>query len=217
MPEVVLKNIAFLLHGLAVTAELALLTIVGGTAIGLVVGIVRFLKVPVLGAASAVYVEIVRGTPLLVMLFVTYFAFPALLHYRTTAFAAAVLGFILFIGAYLAEDVRAGLRSVAQGQIDAALALGFTRLQALRFIVVPQALQRMIPTLFNQYVRLTKFTSVASVIGVTEFTGAALLVNAREFQPIPILLTVALTYLVLCYSLSLVGRVLYARLNPSPA
>jgi ABC-type amino acid transport system permease subunit len=81
-----------------------------------------------------------------------------------------VLGFILFIGAYLAEDVRAGLRSVRQGQIDAALALG-----------------------------------------VTEFTGAALLVNAREFQPVPILLTVALTYLMLCYGLSLVGRMLYGR------
>jgi len=211
MPEVVLKNIPFLLHGLAVTVELALWTIVGGTLIGLAVGVVRFLKMPVLGPVSTIYIELVRGTPLLVMLFVTYFAFPALLHYRTTAFAAAVVGFILFIGAYLAEDVRAGLRSVHQGQVDAALALGLTRLQALRFIVVPQAVRRMIPTLFNQYVRLFKFTSVASVIGVTEFTGAALLVNAREFQPVPILLTVALTYLVLCYGLSLVGRVLYRR------
>jgi His/Glu/Gln/Arg/opine family amino acid ABC transporter permease subunit len=211
MPEVVLKNIAFLAQGLAVTIELALLTMVGGTVIGLAVGIVRFLRVPVLGAASAIYVEFVRGTPLLVMLFIAYFAIPALLHYRTTAFAAAVLGFVLFIGAYLAEDVRAGLRSVRQGQIDAAQALGLTRWQALRFIVVPQAVRRMIPTLFNQYVRLFKFTSVASVIGVTEFTGAALLVNAREFQPVPILLTVALTYLVLCYGLSLVGRLLYGR------
>jgi His/Glu/Gln/Arg/opine family amino acid ABC transporter permease subunit len=211
MPEVVLKNIPFLLQGLAVTVELALWTIVGGTLIGLVVGVVRFLKVPVLATVSTIYIELVRGTPLLVMLFITYFAFPALLHYRTTAFAAAVVGFILFIGAYLAEDVRAGLRSVHQGQVDAALALGLTRLQALRFVVVPQAVRRMIPTLFNQYVRLFKFTSVASVIGVTEFTGAALLVNAREFQPVPILLTVALTYLVLCYGLSLIGRVLYRR------
>jgi His/Glu/Gln/Arg/opine family amino acid ABC transporter permease subunit len=213
MPEVVLDNIGFLLHGLAVTAALALVTIVGGTAIGLAVGLVRFLKLPVLGAAAAVYVEVVRGTPLLVMLFVTYFAFPALLHYRTTPFAAAAVGFILFIGAYLAEDARAGLRSVERGQIDAALALGLTRAQAIRLVVVPQAVRRMLPALFNQYVRLTKFTSVASVIGVTELTGAALLVNAREFQPVPILATVALTYLVLCYGLSLVGRLLYRRLG----
>lgn len=215
MPEVVLANAGFLLRGLAVTAELALVAIVGGTAIGLVVGVVRFLKLPVLGAAAAVYVEIVRGTPLLVMLFVTYFAFPALLHYRTTPFAAAAVGFVLFIGAYLAEDVRAGLRSVEGGQVDAALALGLTRAQALRFVVVPQALRRMLPALFNQYVRLTKFTSVASVIGVTEFTGAALLVNAREFQPVAILTTVAATYLVLCYGLSLAGRSLYRRLDVS--
>lgn len=211
MPDVVLDNLGFLLHGLAVTAALALLTIVGGTAIGLAVGLARYLKVPVLGAAAAVYVEAVRGTPLLVMLFVTYFAFPALMHYRTTPFAAAAVGFILFIGAYLAEDVRAGLRSVEQAQVDAALALGLTRTQAIRLVVVPQAVRRMLPALFNQYVRLTKFTSVASVIGVTEFTGAALLVNAREFQPVPILVTVALTYLVLCYGLSLAGRLLYRR------
>ena len=70
----------------------------------------------------------------------------------------------------------------------------------------------MIPALFNQYVRLTKFTSVASVIGVTEFTGAALLVNAREFEPVPIIRTVAATYLMVCYALSLIGRALYARL-----
>src|SRR5437764_8552026 len=145
MPEVMLDNLPFLLRGLALTLALAGLTIVGGTLIGLAVGLVRFRRVPVLGHILGAYVEFVRGTPLLVMLFITYFAFPALLHYQTSAFWAAATGFVLFIGAYLAEDIGAGLRSVTAGQIDAALAIGLTRAQVLRFVVLPQAIRRMIP------------------------------------------------------------------------
>jgi ABC-type amino acid transport system permease subunit len=118
----------------------------------------------------------------------------------------------LFIAAYLAEDIRAGLRSVRPALVQAALATGLSRAQALRFVVVPIALRNVIPTLFNQYVRLFKFTSVASVIGVNEFTGSAMLVNGREFAPITIIGFVALTYLVLCFAISSVGRLLYARL-----
>ena len=170
------------------------------------------LRLPVLAAFLRIYIEFVRGTPLLVMLFICYFAFPALLGYRTTAEQASILGFILFIGAYIADDVRSGLRSIKPALAQTALATGLTRVQALRLIVIPLALRRIIPTLFNQYVRLLKFTSVASVIGVQEFTGSAMLVNARVFAPVTMLAFVALTYLVLCLVLSSVGRVLHARL-----
>jgi ABC-type amino acid transport system permease subunit len=153
-----------------------------------------------------------RGTPLLVVLFICYFGLPALFGYKTSAYWAAVGGFVLFIGAYLAEDIRAGLRSVSPGLVQAALATGLTRANVLQLIVVPIAVRNVIPTLFNQYVRLIKFTSVASVIGVNEFTGSAMLVNGREFAPITIIGFVALTYFVLCFAISLVGRTLYARL-----
>ncbi len=212
MPEVILKNLPFLLAGLRLTAEIALWSILGGTLLGLAIGVVRYLRVPVLAQLFALYIGFVRGTPLLVVLFICYFGLPALLAYKTSAYGAAVLGFILFIAAYLAEDIRAGLRSVRPGLMQAALATGLTRLQALRLVVVPIALRNVIPTLFNQYVRLFKFTSVASVIGVNEFTGSAMLVNGREFAPITIIGFVALTYLVLCFAISSVGRLLYARL-----
>lgn len=212
MPEVILKNLPFLLAGLRLTAEIALWSILGGTILGLVVGVVRHLRVPVLAQLFALYVGFVRGTPLLVMLFICYFGLPALLGYKTGAYGAAVLGFILFIAAYLAEDIRTGLRSVRPALVQAALATGLSRAQALRLVVVPIALRNVIPTLFNQYVRLFKFTSVASVIGVNEFTGSAMLVNGREFAPITIIGFVALTYLVLCFAISSVGRLLYARL-----
>src|SRR2546428_8268547 len=212
MPEVILKNLPFLLSGLRLTAEIALWSILGGTALGLVIGVVRHLRVPVLAQLFALYVGFVRGTPLLVMLFICYFGLPALLAYKTSAYGAAVLGFILFIAAYLAEVIRTGLRSVRPGLAQAALATGLTRAQALRLVVVPIALRNVIPTLFNQYVRLFKFTSVASVIGVNEFTGSAMLVNGREFAPLSIIAFLALVYLVFCFAISSVGRLIYSRL-----
>ena len=211
MPDVILKNLPFLLHGLWLTVELSVWSIVLGTLLGLLVGTIRFVRVPVLNVLGAIYVEFIRGTPLLVVLFITYFALPALFGYRTTAYRAANFGFVLFIAAYLAEDFRAGLRAVRPTLIQAGLATGLTRWQVLRHIILPQAVRRVLPSLFNQYVRLIKFTSVASVIGVTELTGAGLLINARDFHPVTILATIAIVYLVVCSALSLAGRALYAQ------
>lgn len=212
MPEVILQNLPFLLAGLGVTVQLAVTGIVGGTLLGLALGIARYSGIPGLAHGAATYIEIVRGIPLLVMLLICFFALPALLGYRTDARSAAGLGFVLFIAAYLAEDFRSGLRSVPPGLVQAGLASGLTKVQVFRLIVVPQAIRRIIPALVSQYVRLFKFTSVASVIGVHELTGSALLVNAREFKPVVILASVAVTYLVICTAISLVGRLTYARL-----
>jgi His/Glu/Gln/Arg/opine family amino acid ABC transporter permease subunit len=212
MPDVILRNLPFLLDCLRMTAELAVVSAAGGTVLGLAVATARHLRLPLLSPMLRVYIELVRGTPLLVVLFICYFAIPALLGYRATAFGAACLGFILFIGAYIAEDIRAGLASVPQGIVDAGLASGLRPIQVLRLIVLPQGLRRVIPVLFSQYVRLFKFTSVASVIGVREMTGGAMLINAREFAPITILITIAASYLVICSAISLGGRLLYQRL-----
>ncbi len=213
MPDVILNNLPFLLSGLGTTLLLACIGIAGGTALGLALAIIRHLRVPILWRIALLYIEIVRGIPLLVMLFICFFALPALFGYRSSAFQAAALGFVLFIAAYLAEEFRSGLRSVRAGLEQAGLATGLRPWQVFRLIVLPQALRRAIPPLFSQYVRLLKFTSVASVIGVSELTGSALLVNAREFEPVVILATIALTYLVICSTLSFAGRTLYARLE----
>jgi His/Glu/Gln/Arg/opine family amino acid ABC transporter permease subunit len=208
-----LRNAPFLLQGLALTLALALLAAVGGTVLGLVVAAVRYSGVKLAAPVLAGYVEFMRGTPLLIVLFICYFALPALLGYKATAFGAATLGFILFIAAYIAEDIRAGLAAVPRGQIEAGLASGLRPYQVLRFIILPQALRAAIPMLVNQYVRLVKFTSVASVIGVHELTGDAMLVNARDFAPITILATIAATYLLCCSMISLAGRFLSRRLS----
>lgn len=212
MPEVLWRNLPFLLEGLHTTLVLALLSAALGTLLGLAIALLRHANVPVLGRLLGLYVGLIQGTPLLVVLFICYFAIPALLGYRTTAEHAAIMGFAFFTAAYLAEDFRAGLEGVRPGLVQAALATGLTPRQALRLVVVPQALRRSLPALFNQYVRLLKFTSVASVIGVTELTGGALLVNGRDFAPVTLIAAVALTYFVLCAAVSLAGRALYARL-----
>jgi His/Glu/Gln/Arg/opine family amino acid ABC transporter permease subunit len=209
--SVIWSNLPFLLDGALVTIETAALVILGGSVAGVFLGIVRVGRTVGLRHAAMLYIEIIRGTPLLVVLFVVYFGLPPLTGHRFTAYAAAVIGFIAFIAAYIAEDFRSGLASVSLGQRDTGLALGLTRLQLLRLIILPQAIRRMIPALFNQFVRLVKFTSVASVIGANELTGAAMAVNAREFKPIEILIALAASYLALCFLLSLLGRHLNRR------
>ena len=209
--SVVARNLPYLAMGFAVTLQTAILVILGGSVVGLFLGLARSGRVPGLLHAAALYIEFIRGTPLLVVLFIVYFAIPPVIGHRFTAYAAAVIGFIAFIGAYIAEDVRSGLASVPRGQIEAGLASGLVTLQVLRFVILPQAIRRMIPVLFSQFVRLLKFTSVASVIGVTELTGATLAVNAREFKPLPLLTALALAYFAACYALSLLGRWLNRR------
>lgn len=208
---VIWQNLGFLAQGLLVTVQTAALVIVGGSVLGLALGLARTGRTPGVRHLAILYIEAIRGTPLLVVLFVVFFGLPPVTGYRFTAYQAAVTGFILFIAAYIAEDYRSGLGSVPRGQVEAGLASGLSRGQVLRHVVLPQAIRRMIPTLFNQFVRLLKFTSVASVIGVTELTGAAMAVNAREFQPLEILATLAATYFAVCYLLSLVGRWLNQR------
>ena len=209
---IIWENLPYLLQGLILTLKIALLVIFGGALLGIFIGVLRSSSIRPIKIAAAIYIEYIRGTPLLVVLFVVYFGLPSIIDMRFSAYQAAIIGFIIFIAAYIAEDVRSGLNSVPRGQIEAGLATGLHPVYVMVDIVLPQAIRRMIPTFFNQFVRLTKFTSVASIIGVIELTGSAGIINSREFVPFEIYLTIALAYFVVCYSLSLVGRYLNKRL-----
>lgn len=201
-------NFPYLLKGLFLTLKMSLIIIIVGAFFGILIGIMRNSKAKALKTIALIYIEIIRGTPLLVVLFVVYFGVPLLIGKNLSAVIAAIIGFIVFIGAYIAEDVRSGLNSIPKGQIEAGFASGLNNRQVLFCIILPQAIRRMIPTFFNQFVRLTKFTSVASIIGVIELTGATNIINAREFIPIEIYTTLAIIYFIVCYSLSCIGRFL---------
>lgn len=202
------ESFPYLMKGLSITLRMSLIIILAGAFFGILVGTMRYSKLRLLNTIALIYIEIIRGTPLLVVLFVVYFALPALIGKSLSAVVAATIGFIVFISAYIAEDVRSGLNSIPKGQIEAGLASGLNRRLVLLHIILPQAIRRMIPTFFNQFVRLTKFTSVASIIGVIELTGAANIINAREFVPLETYTALACLYFIVCYSLSAVGRFL---------
>ena len=214
MPEVILRNLPFLAAGLWNTVSLAALTALSGTALALPMALARYFRVPVLSQACTAYIGFIRGTPVLVVLLLCYFALPALLGYRTTAYAASALGFSVFLAAYCAEDMRAGLLAVPPELLEAGAALGLPRAAIIWKILLPLAARVAIPALFGQYVRMFKYTSVASVLGVAELTGSGMLVNARVFQPVTVLGSVALVYLVFCLAISLAGRRLQRHFTP---
>jgi His/Glu/Gln/Arg/opine family amino acid ABC transporter permease subunit len=211
MHDVILANRDFLAAGLLATLQISAVSIVLGTLLGASVALLRYMRIPFAARLCALYTGLIQGAPLLVVLLFCYFALPALFGYKTTAYWATVLSFSIFIGAYLAEDIRAGLQSVSPKLIQAALASGLSRPQVLRLVVLPIGVRSVIPPMIGQYVRLIKFTSVASIISVQELTGNALLVNARVFEPATILTFVAIVYLLVCQAVSLFGRWLDAR------
>ncbi|MGD1059145.1 MAG: amino acid ABC transporter permease [Solirubrobacteraceae bacterium] len=211
-----------ILEGLVVTIELTVIAMVIGIVLGVVLAVMRLSPNPLLSRASWLYIFFFRGTPVLVQLLFWYnisalypklslgipFG-PAFVHPDAntliTAYRAAVLGFGLNEGAYMAEIVRAGIISVDDGQTDAAQSLGMTRVQTLRRIVLPQAMRVIIPPTGNETISMLKTTSLASVITVTELLYAAQLIYSVNFKPIPLLITVSIWYLV-CTSILYIGQ-----------
>ena len=199
-------NIAFLFEGLWVTLKVAFISIILSFLIGGVVGTIRFAKIPVVSHILAVLVEVVRNLPLLLIIFFTYFALPEI-HIKLEIIPAAIVALTIFESAMISEVIRSGLNSIDKGQMEAARSSGLTYVQALRYVILPQALRRMIPPLVSQFISLLKDTSLAVVISLPELTHNAQIVygqNSAYF--IPILLLIAMMYFVVNYALSTIAR-----------
>ncbi|SDY15212.1 amino acid ABC transporter permease [Thermoactinomyces sp. DSM 45892] len=195
-----------LLKGLWVTLEVAVVAIILSFIIGIMLGILRYSKLPVLSQLATLYIEIVRNIPLLVIIF---FAFNTLLDKFDSLVMIVIFGMTVFTSALIAEIVRSGLNSVPIGQIEAARAQGMSYVQTLIHIILPQALKRMIPPLVGQFVTLIKDTSLAAAITLPELLHEAKLIYSNPSYvnaTIPILLTVAVIYFIVNYSLSLLSR-----------
>ena len=162
---------------------------------------------------SITYVELIRGTPLLVQIFIFYFFIGTVLNLsRMTAGIAALA---VFAGAYLAEIVRAGIQSIHKGQMEAARSLGMNYFQAMRYVILPQALKRTLPPMAGQFISLIKDSSLVSVIAITDLTKAGREVVTNTFSPFEVWFTVALMYLVLTSTLSYLVQRLEWRLAES--
>lgn len=191
-----------LLTGAAVTVQITALSVLIGIIIGLFVGIARISTYHVVHLIAAVYVDFLRGTPLLVQIFLVYFALPVVTGQRIDPFVAAIAACSINSSAYVAEIFRAGIQSIDAGQMEAGRSLGMTWAQTMRYIIVPQAARRVIPPLGNEFIALLKDSSLVSVIGFEELTRRGQLIIARTYASLEIWLCVAIIYLVMTVSIS---------------
>jgi len=201
-----------LLHGAAITVKFALASMVFGLMVGIVVAIMGISASPVLSGIARAYVSVMRGTPLLVQMFVVYYGLPDL-GIALDPTSAGILTLTANAGAYLSESMRGAILGISRGQWSAAHSLGLTHFQTLRYIVCPQALRLAVPSLGNTLISLIKDTSLVSVITVTELLRSSQEIIASTFQPLPLYLSVAAIYWLLSTGLSWVQRRIEARLT----
>lgn len=202
-----------LLVGLYVTLKISVISIFFAIIIGIITGILRISNNPLLKKLAVTYIELIRGTPLLVQIFIFYFFIGTVLH--LDRFTAGVAALSVFAGAYIAEIVRAGIQSIPKGQMEAARSLGMNYYQAMRYIILPQALKRTLPPMAGQFISLIKDSSLVSVISITELTKAGREVVTSTFSPFEVWFTVAFLYLILTSGLSFLVQLLERKLAES--
>ena len=210
-------EIFFGLGGLSLSIIIAGIALGVSFFIGLVFGLGRLSRNPVISTVSVLYIEIIRGNPLIMVIFWVYFFSPIITGMQIDVFWSATIAFTVFSGAYLAEIVRAGVSAIPHGQIEAASASGLSYFQTMRLVVLPQALKIMIPAIVGQFISLFKDTSLAYIIGVFELTTVAQTLNNRlMIYPFEIYTTIAVLYFLCCYGMSMVARRLEQRYTPGP-
>ena len=194
--------IPLLLTGAAVTVKITAISVMLGIVGGLFMGIARISENRAIHLAAAVYVDFLRGTPLLVQIFLVYFALPVLTGQRVDPFLAAISACSINSSAYIAEIFRAGIQAVDSGQMEAGRSLGMSWVQTMRYVIVPQAARQVIPPLGNEFIALLKDSSLVSVIGFEELTRRGQLIIARTYASLEIWLCVAIIYLIMTVSIS---------------
>lgn len=210
--EFTLSEVWFLLQALQWTAALALLAFLGGSAVGLLIAVMRIASRPLTRGVAIAYIKLFQGTPLLMQLYLVYFG-ANLLGLQANAWLAAALGLTLYTSAFLGEMWRGCIQAIPRGQWDGARALALGPLASLRLVILPQALRIAIPPTVGFLVQVIKGTSLASIIGFTELTRAAQMVNNATFRPFLVYALVAGLYFLLCWPLSLLSQRLERRLD----
>ena len=186
------------------TLQISVVSIVSGSLLGAIAGLMRVQPFRPLRFAAAAYVELFRNIPLMLVLYLIYFGVGAFLP--VSPFWAAVLGLSVFEGAYVAEIARAGIESVDKGQMEAARSLGMSWFQSMRHVIVPQAARRSLPPLTGQFVSLVKDSSLASLVSYEELMLVGRQINSRIFSPFEVFLTIGAIYFAICLTLSLLSR-----------
>lgn len=201
-------NMRFLLQGLWITIEISVASIICSFIIGTLLGIIRYEKIHYVSAIVGFIIDLIRNLPLLLIIFFTYFGLPNI-GIKPEIIPAAIMALTIFESAMVAEIVRSGILSIDYGQTEGALANGLTKWQALRLIVLPQAIKNMLPALVSQFISLVKDTSLATIIVLPELMYHAQIIYGQNTNYIiPMFVALAVMYFIVCYSLSLLARYL---------
>lgn len=208
---IVAYSIPLLAEGLVATMKISLVAIVLGTALGIALGLASIAPLRPLRWCVRAYVDFIRGTPLLIQVFLVYFALPVV-GINLSEFWAGVAALSLNAGGFIAEIVRAGLSAVPLGQTEAALAIGLTRLQTLVLVLLPQIVRPALPPVTNELISLVKGSSLLSVISVYELTRAGQAIISERFVPLEIYALIALYYYVVISALAWLSRWLERRM-----
>ncbi|HIV15334.1 MAG TPA: amino acid ABC transporter permease [Candidatus Avisuccinivibrio pullicola] len=200
--NLIIESLPLLGIGALVTIEITAVAVAIGVMIGLFVGIAELSRYWYLRYPAKVYVDFIRGTPLLVQIFIIYFALPIILGVRVEPFVAAVAACSINSGAYVAEIFRAGIQSIDKGQFEAGRSLGMSWGQTMVHIVIPQAFRRIIPQLGNEFIAMLKDSSLVSVIGFEELTRKGQLIIASTYGSLEIWSAVAVIYLIMTLSIT---------------
>ncbi len=211
--RIVLENFGFLLQGYRTTIWLTLAAVPPSLVFGTLVGVLRVVPVRPVRGLGTIYVEFFRNIPLLIVLFYFYHALPRA-GITFSAFDSALWAIAIYTAAFVAEAVRAGIQSIHRGQLEAARSLGLSYVQAMRFVILPQAFSIIVPPLGNLYIAMLKNTSLASTIAVAELVYQAEVLDSRTFRTFEVFITVGILYLTLTLPLSALVNALERRMAP---
>lgn len=200
-----------LLKGVLITFKIVVISLPIAFIIGLITGLMSVSTNKILRTVSTFYVDIIRGTPLLVQVFFIYFGLPAFLDIRIPAEVAGIIAISLNAGAYISEIFRAGINSINKGQMEASRSLGLSKWLTMRLVILPQAIRRMVPAFVNQFIVSIKDTSLLSVIGINELTQRGEIIISENFRAFLIWGVVGIFYFIIIYALSRLARVLERR------
>jgi len=201
------KYYLFFLNGAKFTVVLAIFTVIFGVILGVILALMRISNNKLLNFIGAAYVEFIRGTPVLVQVYLIFYGLPSILGINFPDMVAGILALTINSGAYVAEIIRAGIQAVDKGQLEAARSLGMKYTTAMRYIIVPQAIKNILPALGNEFITVIKESSIVSVIGIHELMYNADTVRGNTFRAFEPLIIAAVMYFVMTFTLSkLMGK-----------
>ncbi|HFE5967467.1 TPA: ABC transporter permease subunit [Staphylococcus aureus] len=206
---------SFFLKGIKITILISLIGVALGSILGAFVALMKLSKIKIISWIASIYIEILRGTPMLVQVFIVFFGITAALGLDISALVCGTIALVINSSAYIAEIIRAGINAVDKGQMEAARSLGLNYRQTMKSVITPQAIKNILPALGNEFVTLIKESSIVSTIGVGEIMFNAQVVQGISFDPFTPLLVAAALYFVLTFVLTRIMNMIEGRLNAS--